>query len=274
MIKCIIHSADIHLRLFQRFEEYQEQLDKFVTMCADITSEHDPSEVRIVIAGDLFHNKNNISPEQITLASSFIRRLQDIAKTIVISGNHDLVVNNAARMDAMTSLFETSQFDNAFFFDSILNYEGGVIEDDNVTWVLYSIFDDYKLPDIESAIKENPDNTVIGLYHGSVVGATLNNGTVMDSGLSKDAFKGCDIVMAGHIHKRQEMKCGDAIVLYPGSLIQQDFGETVTQHGFAVWDVEKKEYRIVDIQSNYNLYKFKIKSIEDIENDKETLVNY
>ena len=274
MVKCVIHSADIHLRLFQRMEEYNEQLSTFINHCSDIASEYDKDEVRIVIAGDLFHNKNNISPEQITLASSFIRQLQNIAKTIVISGNHDLVVNNASRMDAMTSLFNASQFDNAFFFDGILNYESGIIVDDNITWAVYSVFDDFSRPDIENAISENPDNTVIGLYHGSVIGASLNNGTVMDSGLSKDAFKGCDIVMAGHIHKRQEIKCCDAILLYPGSLIQQDFGETVTQHGFAIWDIEKKTYNIVDMPSSYNLYKFSIKSIDDVDQDQELLINY
>ena len=47
---------------------------------------------------------------------------------------------------------------------------------------------------------------------------------------------------AGDIHKRQEIKRGDVKIVYPGSLIQQTFGETVTQHGFAVWDLEKKTH--------------------------------
>ena len=78
----------------------------------------------------------------------------------------------------------------------------------------------------------------------------------------------------GHIHKRQEFRRGDVPVVYCGSLIQQTFGETVTQHGFSVWDVETMQHTFYDLPSNYGLYDFEISSIDDIDNDKEIIVNY
>lgn len=96
----------------------------------------------------------------------------------------------------------------------------------------------------------------------------------MDSGQDGDIFQGCDFVMAGDIHKRQVIKRGDTIVVYPGSLIQQTFGETITQHGFAVWDLEKKSYEFIELPSEYGLYDFEIKKPEDIDDDKEILMNY
>jgi DNA repair exonuclease SbcCD nuclease subunit len=80
--------------------------------------------------------------------------------------------------------------------------------------------------------------------------------------------------MAGHLHKRQVLKRGDTEIVYPGSLIQQTYGETVSQHGFAVWNVEDMSYNFIDIDSEYGLYDVQINNIEDIEEDKERLVNF
>ena len=234
MIKLVIHAADIHIRNVQRHEEYADQLTQFVNKCKEISSPFKSDEVRIVLAGDLVHQKNTISNELFVFASTFIRQLEEISQVIVISGNHDLLVNNTSRKDTMTALFETANFQNSVFVDGYLGFESGTLIDDNVTWALYSIYSDYRKPDIYQARQENPTNTVIGLYHGTIIGATLNHGNVIQEGTYGETFDGCDIVMAGDIHKRQELKRGNVPIVYPGSLIQQTFGETVTQHGFCV----------------------------------------
>ena len=272
MIKCIIHCSDIHIRNFQRLNEYAEQLTKFVEKCKEIAANYEREEVRIVISGDLVHQKNNISNELMAFSSFFLRELEQIAKVIVIAGNHDLLVNNTSRTDTLTALFETANFADCVFIDSILNFESGFVEDDNIIWVLYSIYNGYAQPDMSGIDREG--KKVIGLYHGMVVGASLNNGTVVDSGVEGDLFDGCDCVMAGDIHKRQVIKRGNVEIVYPGSLIQQTFGETVSQHGFVVWKIEDMTYEFVDLESDYGLYDMEISSIDDIENDKEKLINF
>lgn len=273
MIKCVIQVADVHIRNMMRHDEYAEQLSKFVEKCKKIASKYEKDEVRILICGDLVHQKNTISNELMTFCSVFIRQLEEIARVIVYTGNHDLVVNNLNRMDTLTAIFETAGFENALLLDMITDYRSGTVIDDNITWALYSIHDDYNRPDIETARQDAPDNIVVGLYHGTVVGASLPNGMVIDSGLGDNAFEGCDMVMAGDIHKRQALKKKGVLVVYPGSLIQQSYGETVTQHGFAVWDMEKKKHKFVDLESDWGLYDIKINSIEDIDNDEERLLN-
>ena len=274
MIKLIIHAADIHIRNMQRHEEYADQLTQFIEKCKQVASPFKKEEVRIVLAGDLVHQKNQTSPELFVFASTFIRQLEEIAQVIVISGNHDLLVNNTSRKDTMTALFETANFQNSVFVDGYLGFDSGTLIDDNVTWALYSIYADYRKPDIAQARQENPNNTVIGLYHGTIIGATLNNGTVMQDGTDGETFNGCDIVMAGDIHKRQELKRGNVPIVYPGSLIQQTFGETVTQHGFCVWNLEEKTHRFIDLDTEYGLYDFQISGVDDMNENKETLLNY
>ena len=273
-IKCIIHLADIHIRNFQRLEEYSEQLTKVVDKCKEIASEYKKEEVRIVISGDLVHSKNTISNELIVFASYFLRQLEEIATVIVIAGNHDLIVENQARTDTITALFDTADFQNCKFLDAMLDYKSGCAIDNNVVWCLYSIYEDFLRPTtIEEVKEENPNSRFIALFHGQIVGSTLNNGYVSDSGLDGDAFEGCDCVMAGHLHKRQVLKRGDTEIVYPGSLIQQTYGETVSQHGFAVWNLEDMSYKFIDIDSDYGLYDVEISDIDDIDEDKERLIN-
>lgn len=275
MIKLIIHCSDIHIRNVQRHEEYAEQLTKFINKCKELAEPYERDEVRILIAGDLVHQKLIVSNELFSFTSIFIRNLESIAQVLVISGNHDLLVDNKSKKDTMSALFETAAFQNSIFLDSLLGYKSGTIIDDNVIWALYSIYDDFKRPDIETAIMENPDCKVIGLYHGPVCGVTLNNGMVYNEGITDgNMFEGCDVVMAGDIHKRQTIKKGDVNIVYPGSLIQQTYGETITQHGFAAWNVETMTPTFIDLESDYGLYDFEIKNIDDIDNDKEILLNY
>ncbi len=80
--------------------------------------------------------------------------------------------------------------------------------------------------------------------------------------------------MCGDIHKRQVLYYNDTPIVMPSSLVQQNFGEKVTKHGFLLWDVESRTFEECDIDSDYGFYQFTIGSIDDIENDGEILTNY
>ena len=274
MIKTVIHCSDIHIRARMRFEEYAEQLNKFIERCREIASSYEKDEVRIVISGDLLHQKNMLTPELIVFVSSFLRQLEQIAPVIIIAGNHDLIVENTDKKDALTSLFETAQFRNTRFLDYDFNFQSGAAVDNNVTWVLYSIYQNYLAPDINKVLEEYPDNICVGLFHGMITGAKLDNNTITDRGTSKEVFVDCDIVMAGDIHKRQEITNSmDTRIVYPGSLIQQDFGENIHEHGFAVWDLENNTMKYENIPSDYQLVSIKIEHENDILENKEEIIN-
>jgi len=62
-------------------------------------------------------------------------------------------------------------------------------------------------------------------------------------------------------------------ICYSGSLIQQNFGETVDNHGYLIWDVAEKTYVERNIHNNNSYYKFKISSINDVDEGTEILMN-
>jgi DNA repair exonuclease SbcCD nuclease subunit len=276
MIKRVYQIADVHIPTYQRLEMYMTQLNKLVESIRKDAEESGlgQDEMRIVICGDLVNSKNLVTNELNVFTSMFIRDLSSIAKVICIAGNHDLIESNTSRVDTITAIFETSQFENALFADKELGYESGILYDDNITWALYSFYDGYRRPDIETAKEDKPDNIVVGLYHGQVIGLKLYNGIITGDGQECDIFNGCKCVMAGHIHKRQAIKKGECIIVYPGSVLQKDYGESVTQHGYVVWDMETVTFNYVDIPSEYGYYDFSISSIDDIKEDKEKLNNY
>ena len=278
MIKKIYQIADVHIPTYRKMDMYKDLLERVIENIKEDSENSGlkESEMRIVICGDLVNSKNQVTNELYEVASYFIRELSHIAKVICIAGNHDLIESNTSRTDTLTGIFAASQFDNAIFLDDALECTSGIANDDNITWALYSFYDNYSRPNIEAAKEEKPNNVVFGLYHGQIIGTKLYNGTVNGDGQSSEIFNGCDYVLAGHIHKRQVIKSGNCKIVYSGSLIQKDYGESVTQHGYVIWNKkgDEYEYEFVDLPNEYGYYNFKIDSLEDIKEDKEKLTNY
>lgn len=278
MVNTIIACADIHIRNFKRAEEYKEQLSKFIEECKDIVAKHDsPDEVRIVIAGDLFHNKLDISSEGYVFASWFLRQLDKICKTIIIAGNHDInIMNVTHRLDPLSALSSMCNFKQVIYLDKELGYQSGIYLDDNIVWCLYSAFDGFNKPNIESTKIEhlNEDKTYVALFHGELKNAKTDVGFVFENGLPTSYFDGIDFGILGHIHKRQCLKNNGVPLLYCGSLIQQDQGENVSSHGYVIWNVKEQTYDEKNIANEeYGFYTFTINSVDDIDNDNEVILN-
>lgn len=268
-IRKVIHLADIHIRTYRLHEEYKEVFNNLLTQLKDITKDLDKSEVRIVIAGDLVHQKIIISNEQLILGTWLLRKLQEIAPLIIIAGNHDMLENNLDRMDSITPMVE-------FLPDANLNYfkESKCYLDENIVWCTYAIFEENKRPNIEAARTQfGDDKTYIGLFHGPLLTAKTDIGYEIDHGQSFDIFEGCDMVMLGDIHKRQSFNHNGIPIAYSSSLIQQNFGENVGKHGFLYWDVETRTFEEFDTENPNQFYNIKIKSLNDLEENTELITN-
>jgi DNA repair exonuclease SbcCD nuclease subunit len=251
---------------------HDEYKDVFKTLFKDIKKSvegFEKDEIRIVIAGDLVHQKIVISNEQLLLGTWLLKSLEKIAPVILIAGNHDLLENNKDRIDSITPMV-------SFLPDQNINYfkESNCYLDNNVVWCVYSIFEDNKRPNIEAAKKEfGEDKTYVGLFHAPLINAKTDIGYEIDHGAELDIFEGCDMVMLGDIHKRQFFNHKGIQIAYPSSLIQQNFGENVTKHGFLMWDVETKTFTEHDVENKYPFYQFKIKSLGDLEAGTEKITN-
>lgn len=274
MVTKIISTADLHIHNLKRLDETKEQFEKFLTEARSIANENGVENTRIVVCGDLVHSKTTISSECNIMLSWFLNELDTICKTIIVAGNHDLNMSNLDRVDSLTPVFEMSKFKQVIYIDKELGYKSGYLVDDNIIWCLYSTFDLFNGPDdIEKLKLESQGKTFIGLFHGDCNGAKNASGFNLN-GISPSYFNGTDFVIAGHIHKNQEIIEEGTKIVYCGSLIQQDMGEAISGHGFIVWDVAEKSWNLISVPNeNYGYYKFKIDSESDLDNDKERIIN-
>lgn len=266
MIKKIVHISDLHIRTFQLHEMYQRQFVKLLDELIILTSSCDYEEIRVVITGDIAHQKINISNEQMMLTSWLLKRLSsEIGKVVIIPGNHDFLENNINRLDSITPIVELINSEDIRYYK-----DSGVYEDENINWVVYSLYQHNQKPDFS---KED-GKLHVGLFHGPIQGLSTDLGFEFDNAYSPLNFTGLDLLLCGDIHKRQFFSIpngGEGIMI--GSLIQQNFGETVNHHGYGIYDVEKNKYTSYDIDNQQPFLHFMITDISDIENETEKLLN-
>lgn len=260
MIRKIAHIADVHFRNIQRHIEFRAVCSNFIDQMKKIQPD------RIVIAGDIVHSRNQISPELVSEVSWFFTECSRVAqKVIIIPGNHDIVEQNKERMDALTPIIGALGLNNIYYYT-----KSESIKDENVIWAVYSIFDNHMAPGLIDSL----DKKIIGLFHGVINGAVNETGFKFAHGSDVDKFDICDITLCGDIHKRQILTTTSGRkVIYPGSLIQQNFGETVSEHGFGILDLTDMSYKFHDIENPVKYLTFKITDFSDIEEGSEMFTN-
>lgn len=247
-LKKIIHLADIHIRLFKRHEEYNEC---FQTLYNQLRQE-DLTDSVIVVAGDIVHAKTDMSPEMVVMATEFLKTLADIAPTIIIAGNHDLNLSNMNRLDSLTPIVNSINHKDLHFFK-----HSGVYTIADTDFAVYSILDDKeKWP----SHKDCSSRRKVALYHGPVFGATTDaKYTITNRHVDVSTFNGFDMVLLGDIHRHQVLQERDAenkkpIVVYASSLIQQNHGESIDNHGWCLWDVNTCSFQFRSLPNNYGYY--------------------
>ena len=62
-------------------------------------------------------------------------------------------------------------------------------------------------------------------------------------------------------------------IMMSSSVIQQNFGENVSKHGFLLWDMETLTFEEHDVDNDSPFYNIKIKSLDDLENGTEVMTN-
>lgn len=253
----IAHIADVHIRLVKRHDEYKSVFEKFYNEIDSL-----PSSTLIAVLGDLFHGKSDLSPECVKLASDFLRNLADRRTTILIAGNHDATLNNKSRLDSISPLIDNIAHPNLYYLKESGLYIAGDILFNN-----YSIFDDYTkyIPSHQiPKIYRHQTKNLIALYHGPVQGAMTDVGyRVSSKTVSNESFDGHDIVLLGDIHRFQQLQehsinYNKPVIVYPGSMIQQNHGEDLENHGYILWDLKNREYEFRELKNDYGFFTIEI----------------
>ena len=225
MFKCA-HISDVHWRSLKRHDEYREIFTKVFSRL-----ENEKPDI-IFIGGDIVHSKTQgISPEIIENLNWWFTSLANIAPVHVILGNHDGLILNEDRQDAISPIISAINNSNISLYKKSGVYPTGI---KGFNWCVFSCFDQKNW----NLVKPVPNEINIACFHGAVMNSKTDTDWELDGEVKLDFFDEYDFGFLGDIHKRQYLD-KDKRIAYPGSTIQQNYGEDITK-GFLIWEINSR----------------------------------
>ncbi|NBO72723.1 hypothetical protein EBV26_19955, partial [bacterium] len=267
-----------------RVEEYSHVFENFIDSIKDLPFVINNTAL-LVITGDIFHTKCKMETAGAKIFFDWINKLLDIVSIIVICGNHDYKQEEAFTTDSIDMFVTPYNSSNRKHSITYLNTTG-IHKIGDIEFGLVSVKDtlkSYNSSGINNELPTFPKPTQrksVALFHGSITQCYMPSGTKITNGYPLEWFEGYKMVLLGDIHKQQLNKTGDVLWGYPGSLIQQDFGESTNEHGYIVWDIDNitaekyhvyNKYGAITIKNNKIVFN---NSTEYEFNDIPTIKNF
>lgn len=222
----IAHISDIHFRSLKRHEEYKIVFERLFK-----SLENEKADL-IFIGGDIVHSKTQgITPEIIDLLNWWFTSLANIAPTHIILGNHDGLILNKDRQDAISPIITALDNPRLHLYKNSGVYKSGV---ENINWCVFSCFDEENWHKVKPVYGE----INIACFHGAVWGSKTDVDWELEGEVSSDFFSNFDFGFLGDIHKVQYLD-KEKRIAYPGSTIQQNYGEDVKK-GYLIWEIKSK----------------------------------
>jgi DNA repair exonuclease SbcCD ATPase subunit len=245
--------ADIHIRLTKRHDEYKEV---FANLYEEIKKT--PTSTVVVLVGDVFHSKSDLTPECVEMATNLFKNIADLRPLVLVAGNHDATLSNKSRLDSLTPLVDSLNHPNLFYLKTT-----GLYGMSNILWNNMGVFDapeHYIRGETIPAVYRNQYEHVIALFHGAMDRAAMETGySIQNPNLMPPLFDHNDIAMLGDIHMLQDMQDYDEAahkpcIHYCGSMIQQNHGEGLAGHGYSLWDLKTRKYEHHPIKNDFGYF--------------------
>ena len=155
----IIHIADVHWRGLSRHDEYRRSFADFFEKAKNLNPDI------IYVGGDIVHSKTQgISPELIDCLSWWFTSMAEICPVHVILGNHDGLILNEQRQDAISPILAALNNPRIHLYKKSGVYP---IADTEFNWCVFLGFDESNWDQVKP--KDNCIN--IAAYHGGVIGS-------------------------------------------------------------------------------------------------------
>lgn len=281
----LAHLSDLHIRFSTRHQEYREVFERLYT---DLKKQ---KPYRIMVTGDLSHQKVNMSPTSIDLLMEFIVNLAKIAPLDIILGNHDVNLQQIQQGDSITPLFNIANRASELYSETpaqkmflvnnknkkdidlsqkavYLYSESGFYDvEDSLTYGIYSCIDGKIL----ELTKKDPNRKYVAVYHGGLYGARNDNGYILqgDNLIKPTVFNNFDCVMLGDLHEYQSFR-DDESMAYAGSVLQNNYGESIKK-GYLLWDLDTCTHKRRFILNDYGFAKITIARGESFEERIESI---
>ena len=218
--------SDVHIGVHQNNVFWHNVAQKFFTWLSEELKKRQIED--IIICGDLFHYRDEISVNTIHLASQLLERLKDF-NIIMLVGNHDAYykdrsdINSLAPFASWPNIRVISQVTSSFNFNRELSF---------VPWGT----DPKHLPDSE-----------VMFGHFEIETFKMNSHKICDHGIkASQLLEKAKLIISGHFHLKDERKYSEGTILYLGSPYQMDFGDVESQKGIHILDLTTLKYEFIE----------------------------
>jgi DNA repair exonuclease SbcCD ATPase subunit len=266
-IKTIFHVSDVHIHNQGRYQEYQQV---FKTLVKQIQSHprYHPETSIIINTGDTLDRCGKMSAEAIDLTHQLRTQLSNLAYNFWIPGNHDVKRDNdqQTELDSLSAILAEHRDQHNFVYHT----ETGVrLVGDNLAIFHLSVIPDEwrdssfipsQMLDMGLLPENQQHRTKIALCHAGIDSALGQNQYLLRGCEYKlNDFDGFDLVLLGDTHQYQLLGPQQRMA-YSGSLIQQNFGEDLHQHGGCiVWNLENLTTEFLPIPNQYSFRTFQVR---------------
>lgn len=178
----------------------------------------------IMISGDFFHYRDEISVNTIDVASKILNLWEEF-NIVMIVGNHDAYYKERSDVSSLSLL---KGHHNIKVYDTV---EAVTIFGTDIVFAPWG-----------TTAEQIPECDII-FGHFEINTFKLNTFKVCDSGMAAESLLSkAPLVMTGHFHLRDERcyKTGD--IVYTGNPFQMDFGDRGSTKGYYLLDLESRDY--------------------------------
>lgn len=265
-MRYIIHLSDIHIRKgdiqSSRYAEYNTVFDNLFESIKEKTKSISSNDFIIIMTGDIFHDKNLIGNYGLTLYKKLIKGLTSLGRVIMFHGNHD---RNQSDIEQPSLISSTIEIDNLILLHDTQSF---VIDDVGFSYVsIDDTLDTYAntgrisdLPPFPS-ISGGDTKHKIALFHGTFANVKINHTQEATSEYNPYPFEWIqdfDFALLGDIHLRQKgLFKSKTLWGYAGSLIQQNFGEEIIEHGYMIWDLHSRKIESINVYNERGMINIK-----------------
>lgn len=240
---CVI--SDIHLGVHQSISMWHDIAINFAKWLKDQLNAKGIKD--IVIAGDIFHDRNEVSVLTMHIATEFFKILKDF-NIVILVGNHDAYYRDRSDVNSI-DIFHA--WDNISIVNNITTIEAF---DKKITFVPWAA----KLVDI-------PQSDLI-FGHFEITSFKLNKNKICSHGLnSVDLLNKAPLIITGHFHYRDERNYSNGKILYTGNPFQMDWSDCNTVKGIHLLDLKTMKYDFIVNNVSPKHIKFRLSEVLNIE---------
>jgi len=223
--------SDIHIGLGQDSQVWHKNILQFAEWASSIYKSKNINQ--ILIPGDIFHNRNEISVNTLSMASDFFNIfLKNNFEIFISTGNHDCYYKDRSDVNSISLLRGWSNITLVDDKPCIFEVKNTKKKVSMIPW---------------GTSIENIPQTDICLGHFEIESFKMNTYKTCEHGLkSENLLSKSPFIISGHFHRKAFRTYNNGHILYLGSPYQQNFGDIDDSRGIYTMDLSNNHFEFIE----------------------------